>query len=362
MVIYYMVFALALALLAISMRGRSEEDKPALFFCVASVVTLGLFLGLREGVGTDYYDVYVKSFESIALGGESRFEPGFTALLKIISFLRLDYHWMFLVVAFFTIGLVYRAVFKIAGSSIWAVFIFLVGGLFFFSTNGIRQALAVAILLNALPYVYKGEALKYSLVVFSAALFHSSAIVFLPLYFFRNWKLNSWKTVMTVIGVGVFAGLISQIILGIASSLFPQIRTYTAIEHLSSQYLASGNIDFSDMALCVIPFMLYCCFRKTLGGRAKELDFPFLILLFGVLVCLMSGTVSLYSRLAVYFSSFAVIALPQLFYELDRKEVPGRLPAKVFYAVFLFTSSLYLFGSLNFSNVIPYEACFSLLT
>ena len=362
MIIYFAVFTIVLALLAVSMKGRNEEDKPALLFYIASALTLASFLGLREGVGTDYYDVYVKSFDSIALGGGSRFEPGFTALLNTISLFGLDYHWMFLIVALLTVSFVYHAVFKIAGSSIWAIFIFLIGGLFFFSTNGIRQALAVAILLNALPYAFKGDAVKYSLVVFAAALFHSSAIVFLPLYFFRNWRLNSWKTVVTVVGVGVFAGLLSQIILNIASSLFPQIRTYTAIEHLSTQYLASGNIDFSDMVLCLTPFVLYCGVRRKLGEEARRLDFPFLILLFGVLVCLMSGTISLYSRLAVYFSSFAIIAMPQLFHALDKKEVPGRFLVKTFYAIFLIASSLFLFGYLNFSEVIPYKACFQLLS
>ena len=72
--------------------GLRKGKKPQLLYYSISCVILVVFIGLREGVGTDFYSIYVAGFNEVIETGESRFEPGFTLLIHLCAWLTKDYH------------------------------------------------------------------------------------------------------------------------------------------------------------------------------------------------------------------------------------------------------------------------------
>ena len=188
------------------LKQRRTLKQPRLGFFVLSGLTVAIAFGIREGFGTDYYDIYVKGYNEIQAGFASRFELGFVTLCRLLILFGLDYHSMFFVTSFLTVFLVYRAIYSQSLGPIWGVYIFLFGGFLFFSSNGIRQALAASILLNALPFATRGDTIKFCIAVLAASLFHTTALLFIPLVVLRGWRPDSLKSFFTFLCAIVFGG------------------------------------------------------------------------------------------------------------------------------------------------------------
>lgn len=363
MLFYSCLFLVALFFAFLSvcdLHQRRIMEQPRLDFYILSGLIVAIAFGIREGFGTDYYDIYVKGYNEIQAGFTSRFELGFVVLCRLLILFGFDYHSMFLVTSFLTVYFVYRAIYRQSMGPIWGVYIFLFGGFLFFSSNGVRQAVAASILLNALPYASRGESVKYCIVVLAASLFHSTALLFLPLIALRGWRPDSLKSLFTFVCAIAFGGAISSALLSFGAAVSPQIARYVSTEHLSDQFLSSGNIDVADLLICSISLALFLWLKNE---NAKLLDghtvFLFNLLMVGIVICVLSKYVMLFSRIAVYFTSICIIAIPRLFRPLDGE---GRLSisiAKGLYAMFIVFVFIYLYGILNFSHVVPYMSLFS---
>lgn len=362
MEVYAVTFLLSLFFCLLSVwdtGGHCFRKKPKPAFFVASAVVLIVVLGFREGVGTDYYDVYTIGFLDIASGEVSRFEPGFTIIVQVLAFLGFDYHALFFVMATATVGLVYLAIYRQSPRPLWSVVIFILGGFFFFSTNGIRQALAVAILLNAVPYATKGSLFKYTILVIFATTIHSFSVVFLLFYFLRDFKLGDIRLILLLTVIAVFSSMLASAFLGLAASVSDQIARYTNSEALTAQYL-TGDIDFSDLIMCGLPLVAYYLSsgivkRTPLG---TETNYLFVFLFAGVISCVLSGSVSIFSRVAAYFTPFLILAVPSLFQCLEEAKFQYLWVLEAFFALFLIASCVYLYAFLNFSSVLPYASVF----
>lgn len=342
------------------LKQRRTLKQPRLGFFVLSGLTVAIAFGIREGFGTDYYDIYVKGYNEIQAGFASRFELGFVTLCRLLILFGLDYHSMFFITSFLTVFLVYRAIYSQSLGPIWGVYIFLFGGFLFFSSNGIRQALAAAILLNALPFATRGDTIKFFIAVLAASLFHSTALLFIPLVVLRGWRPDSLKSFFTFVCAIVFGGAISSALLSFGIAVSPQIARYASVEHLSNQFLSSGNMDVADLLICSIGLAIFFWVKNVSSITLdRHTIFLFNLLMVGVVVCVLSKYVMLFSRIAVYFTSICIIAIPRLFCSCDRGTCPSILIVKSLYAMFVIIVFIYLYGILNFSHVVPYMCVFS---
>lgn len=359
MIIYYAFFASSIFfawLSLIDLKKRKLRDRPRItLYCVSGLI-LALLLGLRKGVGTDFYTIYSFSYDLASDGYATRFEVGYDLINRALAFFGATNEVYFFVVALLTVGFVYRAIYEAPINQIWAIFVFQVGGLWFYATNGMRQALAVAILLNAIPCLIKGNIKKYIIWVVVASSVHLFSIIFLPLFFLRAWRIDSVKTVALLAIVFIFSGYIADIGLELASRLSSQFAAYTRID----RYNSSGDIDVSDLFLCLFPICLYFLSSKHVraSGLQNEVNSYFLLLLLGVLSSLLSANVFIFSRAASFFTPFSIVAMPYLFCVLEKGGVRYTVFVKVLYALILIGSSYYLFGVLKIHNAIPYVSVF----
>ncbi len=145
------------------------------------VFALSLIAGLRAlSVGIDA-KTYNKWFELIASGNQNQIfglEVSFIYICKAVLRLWNNTHFMFFLFAFLSHGLIIFTLWKNREhiSFRWGVFSYYI--MFYaFSLNGMRQFIAVALVVFATNFVREGKYIRYILFILAASLFHLSALV-----------------------------------------------------------------------------------------------------------------------------------------------------------------------------------------
>lgn len=353
MLIYIVVFTIAVGLVFFS-SITSHDGRPGLPSFVLSGVLVTLLLGLREGVGTDFYDIYVREFQIISEGFPSRFETGFVLLVKAFGLISSNYNFIFFGIAALTVGLVYTAIWKISTRPAMALFIYLAGGTFFFSTNGIRQALAVAILLNAVRLIQKGKIPHYVVLVLLAASVHVTAVVFLPLFLVRYTKVRMRVLFPAIVATVLLSSTITQLVLSRAGGFSSQLGLYAKLDTFTGR----GDLDLGNLALCALAMIGYFMLRdksvQTLNSDTTKIVAAMVAL--GVVSAILSGGAFILSRMTYYFVPFTILLVPNMI-----SDSPDRVKGNAFacvYVMLILVLFIYLYGFLNFSAVNPYVSIF----
>lgn len=197
----YIIFYTFLSIVgAISYSKKKYALEESLFFFTICFI----FLGLRGFIYTDWINYY-KHFESaptlwsdfylikkyIFSGEVSDWEKGFLFFEIFCKSLYNNYFFFqainftvdfFLLYIFFKKFIKFKILFAF-------VFYYLFSGLTI-EINLLRNAKAILIFLCSIKYIEQRKLIKYSICIFFACLFHSSAIFYLPLYFILNLKIS----------------------------------------------------------------------------------------------------------------------------------------------------------------------------
>lgn len=178
-----------------------QRDKAGfVILAVLSLLPYCLTMGLRYGIGTDYFYTYVPTF-ALAANGTYTLDPGYRLLMRFVLFFTDDPTWMFLLCACVIVGLTGRAIWKYSELPWVSILLFAADRHFFISMNGMRQYMGLAVVLGAFRYVREKCLWKYALVVLAASLFHTSMLIFLPLGLLMYLKINP------LVGGGLVAAL-----------------------------------------------------------------------------------------------------------------------------------------------------------
>lgn len=168
----------------------------------------------ETGVDWRQYEVvynYTYSLSEILKGNNSDTgilaEPGFSLLSSIIKDFTDVYQYLQL------IALLIASIFFFKGMKnttkyYYPLLVIYLGYVYLtLNMSGIRQAIALGIVLYSLNYLKRNEFKKYLICIIGAASFHYSALAFIPLYFFLN-KRYSFKLIYALVGIGLLAYLL----------------------------------------------------------------------------------------------------------------------------------------------------------
>lgn len=206
---------------------------------------------------------------------------------------------------------------------------FVLAWFFFFSFNGLdieilylRNSTAIFLFIYSLRYADSKQLLKYFLVNFIGILFHTSALVYLPLYFF--FRLNRNKLIERLffcIGCIVFFLRINWLIgfLNIIAPFLPMkiqvlIKAYTLSTEFSSAYAFSLGM----LERFISFFILYFYSDRLLLYKPVLKNFWYLFLLYmgTYLYCAEFGI--FIARITVLFIPCYWILLPNLYAILSK--------------------------------------------
>lgn len=311
------------ALLVLAIIEYKKPLNKTVFPIVFGVVTL--FLALRGGQGTDYfsYNHIYNDFEASWTSGQ--YEYGYLVLNRIFSFFDLPFWLFILFYSFLLMGLSYIIISKTCKNKFMGLFVLYSMYFLQFFENGIRQALAMVIVLMGLWLATKKEKIWFLLgAVVIAYFIHTSAVIavgmIIPYVFVKNEKLRHFLRkhryvlliVFAVLCIGLtvfnYLGFLEKLIEVLPASFRERFITY--LSRNSSIMALLSRIAF----LAGIVFLY-------IGSRDKhtniEKTFFYTYLLGFLLYCALSRFDIISSRLNAYYKITEICLIPNCLKTFD---------------------------------------------
>ena len=165
------------------------------------------FAGVRYNVGADYiqYALNFKDYciQDLLLNGE----PGIRIIARLVAKFYNDSAGMFFCMSVITIGLCVLTIARHSPYFLISILLYIFLGCWHESFNSVRQSAAAAILFYGHTFIEERKFIKWLIICFIGYLFHTSAIVFIPLYFIPYNKKINLKTVFTFVFIGIIAAV-----------------------------------------------------------------------------------------------------------------------------------------------------------
>ncbi|WP_351078865.1 EpsG family protein [Shewanella sp. CAL98-MNA-CIBAN-0140] len=179
-----------------------SKTSPLLFTPV--IIALIIFAGTRHETGNDWGE-YLKAFNAISsspseiFNVEHRMESGYILLNVAVKSMGGELWWVFFICSAFTITLIFASINIYTPFLALGLLLFMRYGYLQFDMMFVRQGMAVALFFFSIQYITSREIIKYISVLSIALLFHVSALILYPLYFFVHKEYSIYKVILLII-------------------------------------------------------------------------------------------------------------------------------------------------------------------
>ena len=278
-------------------------------------LVLFLLIAFRdESVGRDY-QTYIEAMERVATNNERYYDftwlsLGFRLLIKLIAFTGLKpflvAHIVSAIIAAITIYFFLKAIISLSINPALSLLILFSFCYIFQSMNQFRQMMAVSIILYSYKYI-NCDIKKYILLVIFASLFHTSAIIMLPIFLLKKVKLNQ-ITIMFYLCIAIAVPMLWIYIKKIIS--LTSYGYYVGWE----QYDTSLTIS-TILNLIVRVHLIIICLsvRKRVLAENKKGYILYHMVILCTIFQIVSVYITMFSRLTTYFYEFYILLLPEVF-------------------------------------------------
>jgi hypothetical protein len=267
-------------------------------------------------------------------------DPFFYLFSKVISLFGASYQvWLAIIAAIFCIS-VSKLIYKYS-DEVYLSFIALLSlGYLYFSLTGLRQTLALSMVLLSYKYLRERKLFPFIALVLLGSLFHGSGLIFLIAYPLANMKIG-WKQVAGISAALVFAYFFSDHVRKIVAVLgwTESITSYATRE---TALTISGFI----IQLCIFLFCLY--YKKgVLKADIKNLSLYNLLFL-GLVFQAFAIIIAEAFRVSMYFSIFGIILIPKAIKAEQDRGIRMILYVFVYSALLLYFVSSGAFSDFSF--------------
>lgn len=290
-------------------------------FCVAVIIWMTLFNGLK----TSYNDTgnYIKFFQESGISISSFFtrdggfdftgNPLFYICQTFVRKFTDNYHVWFILVAFFNAWVVVKFFHRYSFSFPFTLIVFYSIGTYVMYIAAMKQSVAAAVTMCAIPFLLKRKWIPYYLLIFIAILFHTHAFMFLilPLYMEKPWGKVTWFSLLTV--------LIAMATYDVTLRAFMEYAQSIGANVAEIEVFDGHQLNVIRVMVYSVPVLLSFVFRRRLFCSSTPEENLFVQM--SILSCLILsiGLVeggNLYARMAGYFEWSAAISLPWMFKKL----------------------------------------------
>jgi len=251
-------------------------------------------------------------------------EKGFFLLGVICKTITNDSTFFLLTVSFITFYFLYKdfkkysIVYPLLGLCVYVA-------RFFAGRNlmQIRAGLCYAIVLLGVQYVTKRDWKRYFLIIFIAYLFHTSALVAIPLYFLPYLRLKKKHVVLLIILAFIITGFFTPVLRGLIvdtgsdlDASLKGVRSYiTEDEQQSAKGLANPMIYFQTFLLMAYVFGERILKKTTVHYytiRDAYFYSTFILITFSMFLTLSART-------STMFATFEFVIIPSLIESFGKK-------------------------------------------
>lgn len=204
---YIILFLFCVLMLLVNDKLMFHEKK---YIEILTIIIFIIISGTRYHLGGSDYNVYKSVFDSLPTMKEFfqnysfihnryltyGFEIGYLFVNSLIKSVGFNFYGFTLFHSMFFYTALYKGLRRYIYNYNFLIIVFLYK-LFFYNTFiSMRQSITLAIFFLSLKYIEEKKPLKYFGSIIVASLFHSAALILIPVYFIRLVKLTKKKIIL----------------------------------------------------------------------------------------------------------------------------------------------------------------------
>ena len=365
--------AILVVLLSFLMRGSQRKNWK---FILVACVLLYCVLGLRDAysVGIDTTGPYITKYEWVSkrdwenmpdfsdwlgLSEESKESDGHERNIGLDWLMKLyheatggNYEGFIQFSSVLVIIAFAWFVYKFSSSPVQSILLFLGLNFYLFHFSGLKQSLAMSILLFAVGAIFDKRPIVFLLLVAVASMFHFPALVLLPAYWIANMRIGRGYLVALALAFLVTYLLRDQ---------FVEWMT----DAYSTELLDSEMRFFANKVIVMVAILVMAVIVRP--PDAEDRVYSGLLMLMGVATVIQTfaGYNNTFERLADYYFQTSVILIPLIFdpIKLKRQYLPDETLVLARQAMPLLICAFAIWRFLTVANdpaghLVPYQFFF----
>lgn len=318
MVLYLCISTVLFITLLISITDRRSNDelKKERGFCLSKPVYNCIFICLiltfwfltafrGSRIGNDTIS-YLYFYEQIAIDGidtNLQMELGYQYFCLILSKINPDPYFLLFTSATICYGICGTYIYRKSENILYStVLLFCVA--FSFFASGIRQAIAMAIVLVAYSKIKDGKRIFPIILIILASCFHMSALI--AFLWFTHKFIPKKPVIIIIFSLAISILAASGNLNSIITSVLEKYQAYFETESVGAGWL---GITYYVLRALVFYLFLYKANEGNEKTRSLEICNTILLL---ITVCL-GFSVSIFSRASLYYLLITVVDIPNEF-------------------------------------------------
>ena len=280
----------------------------------AALILIFIFSALRYDYGPDYKG-YLDAFKSFQINNHKDYYDylEFGWLYLIVVFKNLNFFWLIVFLSFLSIYSWYLIIKKLVSPKLYwfSIVLYLLDtNNFLISLSGLRQALAVNILMLSVVYLISDSkiSIKY-ITVFLSYLFHFSSLIASIIVI--SLKLLKPKKI---------SGLSGFILVLIYSSVFfsidklKSVFSLTNLIFLNPKYNVYSDLEFSNPGILNTSIYITFLILLLLVYRSLDKRFQYFscIYMVGLFFIPIGYIIPMAGRMIYYFFPFSIVIFPKI--------------------------------------------------
>lgn len=330
-----MVYVICFLISSLFFWLSEKQQKSTLFFASIAIFIPCFLAGIRaNSVGTDV-SVYLEpmilnaksaqSFQNYLLSswqqgwvvrGVNDIEIGFSVLVYLIIKMFNSRHVLQFVIQALTIIPIYIGLVERKEKNLWiGMFVYFC---FFYniSLNIMRQAIAMSFVFCAFQYLIEKKNVQFWIIMFSACLFHTTALIGFVLYFIYEYLelriFNKSKRIQQTKKRTYFL-LIAGMLILVAQSYIAKLFETVGLTYYVHYF--EGAIEFlPNQIISRLPILLACIFlsKQLIKNLGNEFYFYICCVVYAIIFSQFASANSSTYRIAMYFSIFFIKLVPEI--------------------------------------------------
>lgn len=239
---------------------------------------------------------------------EYDWETGYVFLNKFFGACGFSFEQMVLAISFFICLSVYLFYSRYSENMVLSYLLFVLFGYFGIYMCILRQSLAFAILLFAIPHIKSKNFIKFLFFVVLAALFHSSALFFVLLYPINKIAITKSNIVIMFL-IMIFTMVFSNPIVSFLN------------DFVGTDYEVANSGGYSMLLLLLVLFSIFLFYSTRLTEESLNNELFIQMMYLGCLMQILALDFSILSRVTYYFTISLTILAPNMTKLYEKKEL-----------------------------------------
>lgn len=280
----------------------------------------------------------------------SQTEIGFFLYMVILNYITSNSQLLIFLSAIIVTVLITRTLYIYSMDLRLSLYLFVTSGIFAFSMNGLRQFIAVSIIFASIKLVLENKKKTFFVVVLLAMTFHSSAIIFIPMYFLLKTKVFSYKVTFLLLGICIsliFADMTLPFLFSFLGD-----TDYGVYEEvvLAGKDGANGIRVLVEAVPCLLALFLYFMKDKEVFHSNRLLTILTNLSFYNFIFYVLAMQSWIFARVSIYFSIFNLILIPLLLHEfiIFKNRLLLKYCIYLLYFIYFYYQMKFAYGIKNF--------------